>query len=271
MIVLFELCQRLSDLGATARIWPSAKPVGFGIGTWRAWASYIRRKRWQNPKGVGNASRRHLATAVVIYPEIVPGNPLGASRVVRWLLYKPGAHTGVVDFGEDEATFCYNPAFNDAGLNPEGRILRVSSTIPDYRQTNFGERSGAALIIRKGSMRELNAHPPDAVNVDEMSHAERAKIFNRVERLYCYDPHTYYAIYAALCGCVPIVIPEPGVSEEVWEPDPRMRLGLAYGEDRVDWALESRSALLDHLAQARAEEDVAVREFIRCCRERFRR
>lgn len=258
IIALYELCDRLNRLGAPAAIWPRSKPLSFNL---RAWLGYYLKGGWRGP----TARRRDLKTAVVVYPEIVAGNPLDSSKVVRWLLYTPGLHTGTVDFGRNDPVFYYGLAFKDR----EAQSLRISRMIPDYRQANFGERSGSAVIVRKGAGRSLTAHPADAVDVDEMPHAERAAVFNRVERLYCYDPHTFHCVYAALCGCVPIVIPEPGVSEEAWQPDPRLRLGIAYGEDRIGWAIETRPGLLTFLEQSRAKEDDEVRAFIETCRRRF--
>jgi hypothetical protein len=188
---------------------------------------------------------------------------------VRWLLHKPGYHTGKAEFGDTDLFFCHNLAFNDPRLNPEGKILRVTRINEIYRQTNFGYRSGAAVLVRKGASRALNAHPPDAINVDAMAHVERAAIFNRVRHLYCYDPYSFLAVYAALCGCTPIVIPEPGISEEAWQPTIERRLGIAYGTERIAWAEATRDELRTSISRSRANENDLVRTFVRTCRERF--
>ena len=51
---------------------------------------------------------------IIIYPEIVVGNPLQAKNVVRWLLYKPGVleHKKIY-FGQNELyfKFCISSSF----------------------------------------------------------------------------------------------------------------------------------------------------------------
>lgn len=273
IIVLHELCRRLSDLGHAARIWPNSKPTHFSWTTFRAWAGYVLKGRFlkarRNPLRARIASRRDLATAIVIYPEIVAGNPLGARRVVRWLLHKPGYHTGTIEFGEHDLFFCFNLAFNDERFNPDKNWLRVTHFNPAYQQTNFGSRSGAAVLVRKGQWRRLDDHPIDAINVDVMTHSERAAVFNRVQYLYSYDTYSFHVVHAALCGCIPIVIPEPNLSEMQWQPTRERRLGIAYGIERIEWAEETRQELRAVVARSRLDEDQAILEFVAICRRHF--
>ena len=42
---------------------------------------------------------------------------------------------------------------------------------------------------------------------------EKCDIFNQCKYFYCYDPNSMYVIYAALCGCIPIIYPLEGVSK----------------------------------------------------------
>jgi hypothetical protein len=272
-MALYELCQRLNEVGSSARLWPDRKPVSLAGSRFRSLASYCLKvgpfRKRLGPYGSRVASRRDVARAIVVYPEVVAGNPLAASNVVRWLLHKPGYQTGRAEFGADDLFFCHNLAFNDPGLSPEGKILRVTSVNEAYRQTNFSPRSGTAVLVRKGSRREQNAHPPDAVNVDNMSHPERAAVFNRARYLYSYDPYSFLVVYAALCGCTPIVVPEPGIPEETWQPTVERRLGIAYGTDRIEWAEATRGELRKSVARSRAHENDIVRSFVRTCRDRF--
>ena len=49
-----------------------------------------------------------------------------------------------------------------------------------------------------------------------------------------------YSRYAALCGCIPIVVPIEGVSKQEWHPEKELRYGIAYGSGDVEWALQTR-------------------------------
>lgn len=275
-IALHALCDRLNALGAKALLWPSSKPLvrpGDSLGRlwWRFQYGWSRGDRDFNrgPFRSRLARQADVPRSVVVYPEIAAGNPLRAKRVVRWFLHKPGYFTGEAAFGSNDKFYFYNPAFNDPPLAPKTHHLRVSYLDPAYTQWNFGPRSGTAYLVRKGRGRPLSAHPPDAICVDELSHQECAEVFNRVERLYSYDSYSYYAVFAALCGCTPVVVPEPGVAEEEWEPDEERRLGIAYGEARIPWAKSTREALRQSVARARAVEDASVSAFIEACRTDF--
>ena len=57
--------------------------------------------------------RQFPEDAIVIYPEVVKGNPLGIRHVVRWLLHQPGFHTSQIHYGKNELYFKFNSAIND--------------------------------------------------------------------------------------------------------------------------------------------------------------
>jgi hypothetical protein len=78
-----------------------------------------------------------------------------------------------------------------------------------------------------------------------------------------------YSVYAALCGCTSIVVPQAGVSREDWFPEESRRLGIAYGESDLLWADESRPDLLQRMKDERKDEDRLVRNFVHKCAERF--
>jgi hypothetical protein len=80
-----------------------------------------------------------------------------------------------------------------------------------------------------------------------------------------------YALYAALCGCIPIVVPDPNMTKEAWVPDERDRYGIAYGEEDIPWAISTRDKLLARVRVVREEQDALVRTFVRKCREAFER
>lgn len=273
-IVLHLLCARLNERGERAFVWPSDKPYLSLRSPPRrfleALSRYVRRRRDPFPLGpFANpvARRRDLRDAVVLYPEVVNGNPLGARHVVRWFLHRPGFHGGGRDYGKDELYFQILDVFNDPAINPRpSPRLEVMYVNPAYRDRGYPERSGSCYMMRKGEGRALVHDLSDSIRLDGLSHERIAEEMNRRERFYCYDPYTMFTQYAAICGCIPIVVPEAGKTSEDWQPDVTKRYGHAYGEDEIPWAVATRHLLLEAIARRRAEEDRMVDGFRERCR-----
>ena len=173
---------------------------------------------------------------VVIYPEVVMGNPLKAKNVVRWLLHTPGFHTNQTNYGPNELYFRFSvetPYFSHPGSTTSEQFLTVVHFPTEIY--NMGgasqERQGTAYCMRKGAGKEIVHDLRDSICIDGKSHEEIAEIFKRVKTFYCYDTRTAYYYFASLCGCETIVIPDEGISEEEWLPQPVSRVGIRYGID----------------------------------------
>lgn len=278
-IALHRLCDILNKVGEKAYLWPFGKAVF----EWRLPLASATRIVGQWYRGHFNkfavlpgfqtpiASHFNLARSIVIYPEVIDGNPLRAKRVVRWLLHKPGFHTARANFEPTDRFFFYQHAFNDPKLNPDGdNLLRTLFVRDDvYGRVNLGPRHGTCHVFRKGAGRRPVHDVTHSILVDGKSHTELAQIFNDVEMCISYDLYTMYSLFAALCGCISVVVPQEGMSIEQWYPDPADRYGVAYGFDDVPRALATQHLLLPRL---KAQEDTAnasVREFIRKCRQYF--
>lgn len=277
-IALYALAGRLREQGEKVAIWPEGRPASprvTGFHSADALRRYLADRRRYRPGLPGMdlpiARWGELKDAITVYPETIRGNPLRAGHVVRWFLHRPGYWTGVVEYGRGELYFFYQDAFNDETVNPDpSNRLSVTWVNPVYKQVNFGERSGTCYLLRKGAARATDVDRSRAIVVDDMPHAEMAATFNRCENLVSYDLYSLYSIYAAICGCTPIIVPEPGLSREEWFPDAQDRLGLAYGWDEGDHARATRAALVEKLAGDRAREDEMVRLFIAKSQAKFR-
>jgi hypothetical protein len=89
---LYRLCHLLNCAGYEAAIYP----IDGCSGPLSPWKTPI------------VAESALSGTAVVIYPEIVSGNPLGAKRVVRWVLNYPGFIGGNPFFERDELVMVWD-------------------------------------------------------------------------------------------------------------------------------------------------------------------
>jgi hypothetical protein len=269
--------------GHEAKIWPWVKP---GISDLASLNGFRKLLRWylkilpkdlmksmniRSPYNLPLARIGDVKDAIVIYPEIANGNPLGAKRVVRWLLNKPGFFTGEINYGSNDLFFYYHEHFNDWNLNPNKQNhLRVIELMSDvYKKTNNGERDGACYMVRKGGNRVLNQHEEGAFKVDALSHREMAEVFNRYKYFVSYDLYTMYSRYAAMCGCIPIVVPDPGMTKEQWRPEVENRYGIAYGWDDIPWAVHTREKLLNYLEESDLLSRKSVDNFVETSQAHF--
>lgn len=210
---------------------------------------------------------------VVIYTETLRGNPLRAKNVVRWFLFYnrfPGDDTW---YSKDDLFFTYREQFNDYKLNPNCNTLKIFHFDNDlYKRTNLGPRHGNCYIVRKGSGRKDLPSHFDGPVIDNLREPDKVKVLNQCERCYLYDTQTFYASIAALCGCIPIVVPEPGKTKEDYvKPDDEVR-GVAYGDspDEIDFALRTRNEVQKRIDKMLAENGPMVDSFIEKCKDYFK-
>lgn len=280
IVVLHQLCDRLNRLGYRAYLWPIFKPIFDWEAPFRSiylWSRYFR-KTFKYGYGINEkliTPRIHdndLDDAIVIYPEIIVGNPLKAKRVVRWLLHKPGFNNGgKIEFGKEDLFFYYEKAFDDTRFNrfPDNHLHIVSQRKDTYFVTTMQKRQGTCYLMRKGNKRAIIHDISESVLVDHLSHEEMAKVFNQTEMCVIYDTYTMFSVYAAMCGCIPVIIPEEGVSIEVWQPEEENRYGMAYGFDGIEYARETRDLLLAKLERQEDESNTAVHDFVEKCKKYF--
>lgn len=273
IVVLHQLCNRLNNLGYQALLWPLFKPIFDTQRPFKSLYLFFRyfRKTLKYGYAINSKLNTPIATyedlmgSIVVYPEIVVGNPLNAERVVRWLLHKPGFNNGgKIAFGGNDLFFYYDKAFDDSRFNhnPENLLHIISQRKDIYNVTNNEKREGTSYLLRKGNKRRIVHDITHSILIDGMSHEETAKIFNQTEFCISYDTYTMYAVYAIMCGCIPIIIPEEGISKEEWQPIEENRYGMAYGFDDIEWAIETRPLLLERLEKQERESNESVKRFV---------
>lgn len=195
---------------------------------------------------------------VVIYAEIMAGNPLSAKNVVRWLLHDPGFHSGHIYYEMGELYFRFNSAvkpFVFPGSTTSEQFLTVVQYPLDLYNLDGAlpesERRSTAYCLRKGGHKPIAHDLSNSVCIDQLPHEEVAKIFKRVTHFYCYDTLTAYYHLAAVCGCKVVIIPDEGVTKENWLT-PEARAGITYGIDEIDVISIAPAEALNYLKSTQA-------------------
>jgi hypothetical protein len=211
-----------------------------------------------------------LDELIVIYPEIVFGNPLGSKNVVRWLLHNPGFFSGKIYYGQNEIYFKYTNQYNDFNyLN--SKTSKNNLFIYTYLKKYYNEqgwakdRSGAAYCIRKGNVSALPLDLNNAILIDGKKHREISQIFKRVKYFISFDHNTAFSRFAALCGCISIVVPQDGVDEIGWQPDQEKRYGISYGfaDANIENALATVGEMKRQIEKEEKDSISVVKEFIK--------
>jgi hypothetical protein len=203
---LFRLCHHLNRSGYPAAVIP--RP-GHPIVDYPRWDVF----GYQGP----------IDDAVVIYPEIVSGNPYQAERVVRWVLNDPGLLGGDTRYAETEVVFAYDPqklgVVNSAVSRPIGprRVLWVGVVDPDIIYPDptvikdidcSFENKGRHLRSQFPLAPSLNVNRLEELTPDGRSLGD---VLRRTRTLYSYDHYSNVLREAAICGCQVRAIDRNGV------------------------------------------------------------
>lgn len=198
--------------------------------------------------------------AIAIYPEIIVGNPLGASRVVRWLLYYAGRYRGNHEFPHRDKVWGYTT-----------RIARAFGTdkvlfLPTIDEKIFvpptsGTRAGACFYAHK--YRSFYGKVPDAHGVEitnpGQSREEIIRLFQTSEVFYTYED-TALTIEAALCGCPVVCLPSEVFPECCGLEE--FNAGIAWGVDEITKAQDTVRNAHEQYAGLKANFKTQLSAFI---------
>jgi hypothetical protein len=142
---------------------------------------------------------------VVLYPEVVPGNPLAARHVVRYLLNFEGAFGGPgMQAAPTDTLITYSRLFH-----PTAPVLCYPVFDPDLlvrarHVSSAVKRERKAFYIGKGALDGPCPEIPGAVQITRgwpNSKTELHDLLQSVDVFYTYDWLTSLCLDAALLGC----------------------------------------------------------------------
>jgi len=171
----------------------------------------------QLTEAVLEAHRAQALEPIVVYPEVVDGNPLNGKVVVRYILNRPGFIEGNGQFAEGDILYAYSRDLLGEDI-PEDRVLFLPPfdlnlfRLPD----NPAKRVPGKTCYYQGRRGELRVDPallpPDAIEITPTwpeSWEELADLFQCCEMFYCCGSSAL-ATEAGLCGCLTVVLVEEG-------------------------------------------------------------
>ena len=281
-VTLHHLCDLINKIGYECYLYPAFDNFELNKNNYKNTLYSFLKKMVRQPLRIFKTSNRFttpvlydfpgrhkIEDMVVIYPEIVFGNPLQAKNVVRWLLHNPGFFSKKIYYGSNEIYFKYSNQYSDFNyLNSmtSKNILYIFTYLKNYynNENIHLDRFGVAYCVRKGALSEIPLDISQAILIDGMKHKEISKIFKRVKYFISFDLNTAFSRFAAICGCISIVVPVKGVRKETWQPDKTKRYGISYGfeKDEISEAISSIEKLNKELEIEEYESINSVKNFI---------
>ena len=212
-----------------------------------------------------------LDNTIVVYPEGIRYNPLGAKNVVRWIL-GPSLQEDAETYSKSDIVYYINDYYYNKSLKQRKNQLYVIELHRDIFKDIQAKRTGSCYTIRKATPEKL-VHPKNSYQISYENAGELAELsmlFNTSEYFYCYDNHTFLFTQAAMCGCISIVIPDPKFSKEMWMNGSRLhKYGVAYGESDIPRAIETLPLLQKELEIIEEEVIKNVISFANSCNKVF--
>jgi hypothetical protein len=94
---------------------------------------------------------------------------------------------------------------------------------------------------------------------------------NKTNLYISYDTATYHSIIAALCGATSVVVPDKTHTKEEWiQKLPMMKYGVAWGLEDVDWAVQTKDKVREHLLELEKESNQMIDDFIQNTTNKFK-
>lgn len=252
IMAMNKLCHQLASIGENAFITTTKK----------------------NPKYLGKQITEAQAMAmdknksIVIYPEVISGNPCGSKYVMRWLLNTPGVIAGDGKFGETDLIYKYDSIFKAPVENKVRGLLWVGGDSLKIFKDLEQHRQGGCYLIRKGWRRKhFNYHERFDIKLDDYANLGGneflQQIFNIKQRFISYDTATYLSIQAALAGCLSVIVPDGKMTaKEFHENTDGAKYGIAYGWNDVEYAKSTQHLVRPLMEEFDKNSIVQTKKFI---------
>jgi len=210
------------------------------------------------PEVTAEVIRRHRkrgVSPIMVYPETVPGNPMGAYTVVRYVLNFPGQLAGDKTYPANEMVFGYSSVLAAAAGAPAQVLFIPASDATLYTPpVEPRERKGSCYwamkyrIVHGGALLPVTAGSVEITRdlPDSQKPAEIAALFRSSELFYTYE-NTALALEAALCHCPTVFLPNPWLTETIAAKELGAD-GFAWGDDPAEIA---RAKATVHLVRER--------------------
>lgn len=184
---LHLLCHALNEIGQKAYLVPYSESFSCNTDLNTPLATAVSCS-WETAKECG-------LDRIVIYPDIIRGNPLNAEKVVRWLLAPAGAYGGDKDFPKTDMVYGYTKD-----------IAEPSLCVPTFDYRIFYDsplpRSGEVFYSHKYDRIHRNTLLPLTANARRLegTQTEIADMLRAAKLCYVYERSEIFVL-ARLCGC----------------------------------------------------------------------
>ncbi len=261
---LYLLCGHLNRLGIPAAILtPADEPALFAVpadGT--------------VPAPSGRRSPLPLDRVLVVYPEIVNGNPLGAPHVVRYLLNRPGlfAPHGMETHGPRDQYLHFAPEFVPDGIVSHDLYIPLVDRSHYHRPLGDPPREGYLLYSSRVPPRVEDvpawARPLRVLSMRApLGHRALATLYRASRGLVTFERTA--AIFEALhCGCPVLCLPHPHFTVS---PQIARFAGAGIAWDGDEHALRRAAASVDDFLSRYAALETSLDTRILMAFDRVRR
>uniref|UniRef100_A0A6M3J1Q9 Putative glycosyltransferase n=1 Tax=viral metagenome TaxID=1070528 RepID=A0A6M3J1Q9_9ZZZZ len=177
--------------------------------------------------------------SVGIYPEIYHGNDMFASKVIRWILQKPGMmgmgtpgvnfKAGPTEFPPTDEIYVFSKVYDEWGVDDDHILFLPIINLHLFKDQGR-KRDKIAFYVGKGT--KGNQHPVEAVELNrELARDQQvlADFLNECEVLYVYDRMSAIMECARLCGCRVVYLGDM-LEEQLKLYEPGLN-GLGYKKD----------------------------------------
>lgn len=200
---------------------------------------------------------------VVVYTELIYGNPLGAKYVVRWILAPLGTFNNsnhYLNYDRNDLVYYFN--LEERFYKKDDKIFKLLSiiNIPSVQFNSFTRPLNYCHMWRKCNIHASISpiHPANSTELGkDLDLNETLKAFQNFEYFICYDPLSFFLILAAMSGCISILYPLQGMSKKDWYKTTCVNnyleeknidlYGIAYGnsQEEIEWARSTLHLVTD--------------------------